>query len=76
MKKDAIQLSHHVVPPCKDVREHLLKVVPCLKDHGISESFGRYIFKLVRKGTFVAENYKYVIDATVPCKDNHYERTT
>ena len=42
----------------QDIREHLLKVVPALKEYGgISVTSVRYLFKPVRKGTFVAENY-------------------
>ena len=55
----------------KDIRNHLHKSVPGLKEcGGISESTVRYLFKPVRKGTFAAEQYKSVIDAAVPCKDN------
>ena len=54
----------------QDVRDHLIKGLPGLKDQGISETSVRYLFKPVRKGTFAAESYKSVADAAVPCKDN------
>ena len=55
----------------KDIRDRLLKVVPGLKKYGgISESSVRYLVTPARKGTFAAESYKSIIDATVPCKDN------
>ena len=41
-----------------DIREHLLKVIPGLKEYGVISV------------TFAAENYKSDIDAAVPSKDN------
>ena len=59
----------------QDVRDHLIKVVPGLKDHGISETSVRYLFKQVRNGTFAAESYKSVVDAADHVKTIHYVRT-
>ena len=47
----------------KDVRDHLLDVIPGLAEHGLSENTVRYLFKPVKNGTFAAEGYKAVIDA-------------
>ena len=38
-----------------DVRDHLLKVIPGLSEHGLSVNTVRYLFKPVKKGTFSAE---------------------
>ena len=54
----------------KDLREHLLKVIPGLEEHGISDTTVRYLFKPVKKGTLTAKRYKSVVDACVPKKDN------
>ena len=50
----------------------MIKEIPSLRKHGISETSIRYLFNPVNKGTFTAARYKRqdVIDATVPCKDN------
>ena len=54
----------------KDVKEHLCPVMPGLRKFGISYSTVRYLFKPVKKGTFAAECYKLVIDASVPQRGN------
>lgn len=57
-----------------DVRNHLLENVPGLKDHGLSETTVRYLFRPKKKGTLTAERYKCVIDASVPRKDNSFRK--
>ena len=47
-RKDAIHLLASCGVSVQDVRDHLIKVVPDLKDHGISETSVRYLFKPVR----------------------------
>ena len=63
-----------MITPCgvsgQDVRQHLLMVIPGLKEHGIFETTVRYLFKPVRTGTFAAERYNSVVDASVPKKEN------
>ena len=54
----------------KDIRDHLIKEIPGLREHGIKETSVRYLFNAINKRTFTAARYKSVIDAAVPCKDN------
>ena len=48
----------------------MIKEIPGLREHGISETSVHYLFNPVNKTTFTAARYKSVIDAVVPCKDN------
>ena len=54
----------------RDIREHLIKEIPGLRKHGISETSARYLFNPVNKRKFTEARYKSMIDAAVPCKDN------
>ena len=54
----------------KDIRAHLIKEIPGLREDGVSETSVRYLFNTVNKRTFTGARYKYVIDAAVPSKDN------
>ena len=54
----------------KDIRAHLIKEIPGLREDGVSETSVRYLFNPVNKITFTGARYKYVIDAAVPSKDN------
>ena len=54
----------------QDIRDHLLEVIPGLKEHGLSVTTVRYLFKPVKKSLHSAERYKSAIDARVPRKDN------
>ena len=49
----------------------MIKEIPGLRKHGISETSAYYLFNPVNKTTFTAARYKSVIDAVVPCKDNY-----
>ena len=54
----------------KVIKEHLIKEIPGLGEHGISETIVRNLFNPVNKRTFTAARYKSVTDTAVPCKDN------
>ena len=54
----------------KEIREHLLKTIPGLKEHGISKQTVRWIFKPVRKDNHAAVHYKGIINAKISKKDN------
>lgn len=58
----------------KDIKEHLCQAIPGLREFGIFDSAVRYLFQLVKKGTFAAERYMLVIDASVQQKDNSKHR--
>ena len=53
-----------------EIREHLLKNIPSLKEHGISKQTVRWLFKPFRKDNHAAVRYKGIINATIPKKDN------
>ena len=53
-----------------EIREHLLKNIPGLKEHGINKQTFRWLFKLVRKDNDVAVCYKGIINATIAKEDN------
>ena len=54
----------------RDITEHLIKEIPGLREHGISETSARNLFNPVNKKIFTEARYKSMIDAAVPCKDN------
>ena len=58
----------------KDIKEHLCQAIPGLREFGIFDSAVRYLFQLVKKGTFAVERYMLVIDASVQQKDNSKHR--
>ena len=51
-----------------EIREHLLKNIPGLKEHGIRKQTVRWLFKPVRKDNHAAIRYKGIINATIPKK--------
>ena len=53
-----------------DIREHLLKVVPGLAEHGIAANTIRYLFVPVHKSRSSAKRYLSIIPCKVPKKDN------
>lgn len=55
-----------------EIREHLYRTVPGLKEHGMSRDTIHSLFVPPRKGTLRAQNYKGHIDAKVPGKSNSY----
>ena len=54
----------------QEVREHLLKTIPGLAEHGLSRTYVKYFFKPVHQGRRFAKLYKGVVDCKVPRKDN------
>ena len=54
----------------EELRDHLLKVVPGLKDAGCSRTALEYMFCPPHKGRKGASRYKSYIPARVPCKRN------
>ena len=58
----------------EELRDHLLKVVPGLKDAGCSRTALAYMFFPPHKGRKGTARYKSYIPARVPCKRNDIQR--
>ena len=56
----------------KNIRDHVLKVVPGLRDVGIGRDSIHLLMKPPRKNTVRASRYKSLVDARVPRKRNNY----
>eukprot|EP00111_Clytia_hemisphaerica_P022411 TCONS_00065867-protein len=53
-----------------DIRDHLLKVVPGLAEHGIAPNTIRYLFVPVHKSRSSSKRYLGIVPCKVPKKDN------
>ena len=53
-----------------EVRQHLLKTIPGLVEHGLCINTVRYLFKAVNKSRSSSKRYTGLVDCRVPQKDN------
>lgn len=55
-----------------EIRKHLLKEVPGLREHGISLTTIRRLFQAPNKGNRASQRYQGLVDARVGTKSNRY----
>lgn len=55
-----------------EIRQHLLKEIPGLREHGISLTTIRRLFQAPNKGNRASKRYRCLVDARVATKSNRY----